>query len=408
MASMSNVKNSYWNWLAIACIAYVIASFFASKGMFIGEHSDGFYSQISYVHDNPYEVRLTALVHWLRYIVVYPFWWLYENGFSPYWQSLVLLLYMAPLLLPVAKDKASYLRLVVLLLPFFVSYRTCLLVVSITLLFYYISFFLSGSGGFILSAALANLSSGVVLAWLAVIVLNRKQVQVEKKAYFFCFFVLGLGLSTSVMQKVSFFDALVSRYPVDQRDSVGTLYNGEVGNKIFTSGISLSEPVVYAIGSASRVVSEVSHLYETLESSIKTSANLDSVTIRSEASAESAYGYDLSFGRGKLEMTDFLSRCENVLCKAVARNTLIVSYKSGRIDRFLVYVGLLLSFTVCLVICLFTKRPESSFFLISLVGFLFEGLWPISFSLASMIFLASFLECNFGFFASDIEERADA
>lgn len=333
----------YATWAALCVLVYLVASLYFSKGMFGLGFSDGFYSQISYLSKHPDEFRLMSLVHWLRYIVVYPFWWLSEYNYPPFVQSVVLLLYMAPLLIVKLGGVSSFLRFGLLLLPFFISFRTCLLVVSITFMFVFVFLSYKKGGWLLFSALLANLSSGVALAWLALFFLNRKSILINTRIVIVSVFVLTVSVSASIIQKFSFFDSLVIHVPTEVVGSSG----GE------SELLVVSKPVV---NSKPMVVPEAAP------------------TIMIGGTAVGA-------------LIEKLSNCsDSFICKVVSRNTFFVSYKSGRVDRLFLYIGLLFLLVFCWIYSFSKGMPEHKFFAVAFVGFFFEGLWVISFILSASIF----------------------
>ena len=206
------VRNRFFRnynlWVAFCLFVYLAASLFYPKGMFDGGLSDGFYSQMQFIENNPGEFNILSIVHWLRFYVVYPFWWLSKNNFLPIWQNVVLLLYITPLFLINTGRVSAYLRYFLLALPFFLSYRACLTIVSITLLYFYISNSNKRGWPLIFSALLANLSSGVVLPWLAAIALSWKSIKVKNRVQLICVLMLIISMSTSIIHKFSYFNHL--------------------------------------------------------------------------------------------------------------------------------------------------------------------------------------------------------
>lgn len=207
--------DAYVVWTTVAILGYLIANLFFAKGMFPAsvyvdvfsaeDYLDGFHSGIHYTDIYPYELNILSFTHRLRYIVAYPFWWLFKNGFSPVWEGFVLLLYMAPALLLRVNKTIGFLRFGLLLLPFFLSYRTCLTIVSITVLFFYINGENKKGLTFLFSALLSNLSSGVVLPYLALIFIYRRVIQINKSVLVFSFCILFGSIFGSLSHKISFF-----------------------------------------------------------------------------------------------------------------------------------------------------------------------------------------------------------
>jgi hypothetical protein len=332
-ANMFSKHSVYVIWVGSSILLYFLASLFFSKGMFYLGYSDGFYSQMINVDNNPTDFRILAFVHWLRFLVVYPFWWLSKNNYSPILESLVLLLYFTPLFMLNVDKRTAYLRFFLLVLPFFLSYRACLTIISITILFFYIAYSNKNNLIFLFSALLSVLSSGVTIPWLAIVVLCRNSLGVRRSVKILSMSVVFISILLSTIHKISFFE--------DLQD--------------------------------------------------KQYGQIEKVT-------ESSAATDLEQVPFKKPMIEAVSCGKDLVCKVLRRNTVYVSYMSGRYGRLFLYLGMMFLLTFSWYIGFINHLPENKFFAISLLGFFLEGLWVISFLFATFLFLGRFLSLERPYF----------
>src|SRR3989338_2304242 len=90
-----------YNYFLVLCIlAYLTVSyFFLEKSMFSLETADGFYQQMRSVADGDMDWDSPlALVHYFRYLVVWPFYWIWLNDYPPILESVLLVVFMLPIL----------------------------------------------------------------------------------------------------------------------------------------------------------------------------------------------------------------------------------------------------------------------------------------------------------------------
>lgn len=197
-----------YKFFALGALAfYLIVSLFMAKGMFSDAAMDGFYSQMRYAANLDNEMHALSWLHWLRLFIVLPFWFSHVAEVPDYVQQILILAYIAPILLVRIEGSIAYLRWLLLLLPFVLSFRACLCVVSITLLYLHVFHNLRSASLLLYSALLANLSSGVVIPWLLTVFVLFGRFKISRWAIGLAALVLVAGLSGSVMHKAQFFGA---------------------------------------------------------------------------------------------------------------------------------------------------------------------------------------------------------
>lgn len=306
-------KNIYFVWAWGCVIFYLFVSLQFSKTMFHYDPMDGFTHNVLQMNQNLFDWYVLWPVHFLRYVTTYPFFWLEQNEYPVALQNILMLFYMLPVLVVKTGSIFRYLRFIILALPFVLSFRTCLTITSITLLFLYIHYPIKNKYAFLVSALFANLSSGVVLSWVALVCMYVKNLEVKRSIVVISFLVLSFCLCFSLGHKFFFFSGL--------------------------------EAVVISEGEGIASVSSIVPRLPVFE-------------------------------------------CNSLFCKAMARNTILISWFEGNMPRFLVYLGLFILYLAIAVYCFCRKIPSFKFFAFAIPGFFFEGIWPISFVLCSLIFIS--------------------
>lgn len=188
-------------------IFFILVAALFNKSMFDAGAEDGFFSQIAYafseITSGP--THPMYFVHLFRLIVALPFYFIYINELPPLFESVVLFLYMLPVL-TYKKNLRFYVSgFIFLLIPWVLSFRSVLAMCAICYL--YICFFDSKRHIFlyVVSAILANLSSGVVLAWVIINMLCLKTIRIRYKPSLI-FFALGCaGFLISLIHKIQHF-----------------------------------------------------------------------------------------------------------------------------------------------------------------------------------------------------------
>lgn len=283
----------------LVLVVYIGLSYLGPREMFSGLDSDGFYSQMSYAADFNNEAHALSLLHWFRLFVVLPFWLSYIYDIPDFFEHVLVLLYFTPIMIAPLKGYMAYLRWGLLFLPFILSFRASLCVVSITLLFLIVFHLRQSRGVLIYSSLLATLSSGVVFAWLLIVLFLFKRILVRRYEFGAALLVLVFCFGQSVLHKLEFFG------------SIEVAPEGVVDNKVAPEGVY----------------------------------------------------------------------------KIVKRSTLYDAYVKGRFLKFYFYVVLLFLYMVSCFIAFKIGAAEFVFMLISLPGFLAEGLWVTSYIGVVLLFL---------------------
>lgn len=193
--------------LILQFLFFLLLAVFFNKSMFDGGTQDGFFSQITYAYDeiSAGPSHPMYFIHLLRLFIVLPFYLIYINELPIIFESIILFFFMLPIL-TYRKDLRFYISgFIFLLLPWLFSFRSVLAMCAISYL--YISFFDSKRHIFlyIFSGILANLSSGVVLAWVIINIFCLKALYIKYKLAII-FFVLGcVGFMLSVINKIHHF-----------------------------------------------------------------------------------------------------------------------------------------------------------------------------------------------------------
>ena len=194
-------------WLASNIFLFLLLNLYLRKEMFSAGDSDGFFIDLQATKSFSWGTMeyLLELVHILRFVVAYPFLWLFENGFHPVFESILLLGCMFPVLTAEFGGKKHLAQALFIYLPYFISYRSVLVACAIAYLF--ILLFSSKRSSYLLwaSALFANLSSGVVMGWLLIVLVNRRELMQRFKLLWLLVAAMALSLSFSISQKLNFF-----------------------------------------------------------------------------------------------------------------------------------------------------------------------------------------------------------
>jgi len=186
-------------------LSYLFAVIF-SQGMFSDGFNDGFYRQVIFLldgeasFDNPLH-----LVHLLRLVVVFPFFVLHSMNCPVFFQAILISLYILPIVLYGRNSSKHHFLLLLLFLPLAFSYRTVLAMCGMAYLFIFLFSYGRRSSFLFFSFLLINLSSGVALAWLAVIFLNFKKTVGTSGFVKLVVFLAGLLFVFSLIHKATFF-----------------------------------------------------------------------------------------------------------------------------------------------------------------------------------------------------------
>ncbi len=197
----------YTLFLSANILAYLLLSMFVfQKSMFSAGDADGFYSQIFYVaNEGSWSTSPLYFVHLLRFFAVSPFYYLYVNGFHPFFESVLILVFLMPVLTARFGARQFFGQAFFVYLPLLFSYRSVLVMCSISYLFICLY---GGKRSYLMLVAsmfLANLSSGVVLPWLLITLMNIKSLSRRYKYIRIAALCVVVVLGFSVLQKIGFF-----------------------------------------------------------------------------------------------------------------------------------------------------------------------------------------------------------
>lgn len=201
------IKRSYL--VILPCLlVYCILAFFVNKSMFDGGYSDGFYAQVAFAFSYMTEgggFHPLYVVHIMRLFIVLPFYLIDLLELPHLLESLTILLYMYPVYKysPVVGYRLT--QLLYLILPFIFSYRTILVMCSISYLYICLNSPKPRYALFLFSALLANLSSGVILPWILIVLLKGRVVYGQYKKSLIVFVFAAAGFLVSVLHKIQHF-----------------------------------------------------------------------------------------------------------------------------------------------------------------------------------------------------------
>ncbi len=198
------MRLKYPFWLLLNICAVLALNLVMKRTIFSMGVEDGFYQQVA--SETSFTGGPLAFVHLARFAVVLPFLMVYQAGLPPVVESTVALLYVLPILLakgPTGRHHWAQPLLFYAIFPF--GYRAVLCMCGIGYLFLH-DHVRRNLPLFALSALLANLSSGVVMAWLFIVLWRHGGKLARHPALLVVTGVLSTGFVISILQKREFFD----------------------------------------------------------------------------------------------------------------------------------------------------------------------------------------------------------
>lgn len=199
---------SKFNLFLIGNIAFYLAicAFFIQKSMFAEGEGDGFYSQIQHIVSGAsWSTSPLYLVHLLRFFVVSPFYYVYVNGYGEFVESILILLFLLPVVIARFGGRRVWWQVLFIYLPLLFSYRAVLVMCSISYLFICLYGDKRSYLKLLISMLLANLSSGVVLPWVMIAFLNYRLLFSRYRFVRPIAIVAIAALGFSVVHKIGFF-----------------------------------------------------------------------------------------------------------------------------------------------------------------------------------------------------------
>lgn len=194
-------------WLILNIAVFLAINLVLRKSMFSVSNEDGFFIDIQASKDFTFAGMeyLLELVHLIRFAIGLPFLFIFEYGLHPIFESFVLLGFMLPVVCARFAGKYYWLQVLFLYTAYALSYRTILVACSIAYLFMLLFSERQSRILFVASAILANLSSGVVMGWLLIAILNRQRFNNYAKLFWTVIVGMFLSFSFSVSHKIEFF-----------------------------------------------------------------------------------------------------------------------------------------------------------------------------------------------------------
>ncbi len=163
------IKPMHW-WVLLNIIVFILISFYYPTSFFSSE-LDGFYSQmLRYSFGD-----ILSGVHGIRKLIIYPFIFLDEQGYSQIFQPLVMLIYIFPIFCMNISKNVKYFSVIILYLTFFLSYRTVLVNIGTYILFF-LTFYNISKKIVLYALILSILSSGTLIVSLFFLFINRKKL----------------------------------------------------------------------------------------------------------------------------------------------------------------------------------------------------------------------------------------
>ncbi len=191
----------------ISSIIFVILSSYLNISMFEHDKSDGFKSQVFYVSKifkGELDYNPLFFIHLARLFIISPFYIIDILELPSYIESLGFILYLIPFCKKKYLNIVGYLPCLFIFLPFFVSYRTVLGMLSMAYLFILLFCHIRSYSLLFFSALLANLSSGIVLSWIIVSIGSLCYLKKSYKYLLPLFLAISSGLIGSLINKFYF------------------------------------------------------------------------------------------------------------------------------------------------------------------------------------------------------------
>lgn len=198
--------NKYNFYLLVSSFLFVLLSVYFNISIFSEAGNDGFYSQITYVVNNIYNTSDYSplfIIHFLRLLIILPFYVVYSLNFPNYFESIIFIFY----LMPFFNSKNTTIKLasiILMFLPIFFSYRTVLGMIGMGYLYLCLFYYKGRYLLLFLSALLANLSSGIVFGWLFSIFTSIKYIKVNYPKVLVFIIIMILGFFGSFIHKYHF------------------------------------------------------------------------------------------------------------------------------------------------------------------------------------------------------------
>lgn len=194
-------------YLVVASVLFIVIASFLDITMFDESLNDGFYTQILDVvkiFEGKLDYYSLFLIHVFRLAVILPFYLVHVEKLPSFLEAIFYIFYLFPILNSKLFKEIGIVRAIFIFFPIFVSYRTALGMCAMGYLFMVLNFNEKRITFLILSALLANLSSGIVLSWILIVLLNAKKIFSLYKELVPVFIIALIGFFSSFAHKFSF------------------------------------------------------------------------------------------------------------------------------------------------------------------------------------------------------------
>ncbi|WP_348688061.1 hypothetical protein [Aeromonas bestiarum] len=189
-------------------VLFVFCANFLNIKMFGQNSADGFYSQISYVSEHINsggDLSPLFLIHTLRLIAVLPFYISEQLELPAYADAVLFIFYIWPIVSVIGAARIkSYLPFVFLFFPLFFSYRTVLGMCGMCYLYIILFYQRKNTTLLLMSAMLANLSSGIIFGWSIAVIGSFKYLKSNYKFFTLFFLLICAGFLGSFIHKYEF------------------------------------------------------------------------------------------------------------------------------------------------------------------------------------------------------------
>ncbi|MFV3352778.1 hypothetical protein [Aeromonas veronii] len=204
MINVSRYKIEFYSF----SLLFVFCASILNIKMFGQNLADGFYSQISYVSEHISsggDLSPLFIIHTLRLIAVLPFYFSEKLQLPAYVDAILFIFYLWPIvsIIGAARIK-SYLPFVFLFFPLFFSYRTVLGMCGMCYLYLILFYQRKSTILLLMSAMLANLSSGIIFGWSIAVIGSFKYFKSNYRFFTLFFLLICLGFVGSFIHKYEF------------------------------------------------------------------------------------------------------------------------------------------------------------------------------------------------------------
>lgn len=232
-------------WLLAVCtiLSLVIIEILGKKLM--TTNNDGFWIETMYVlTHSPVDWEPLNYVHAVRWFAVSPLWFAEFSPMASLLQGMLVIAAAVPLLFVKSVGWRKLFLCVIPLIPVILSFRSALAAYGIGYLYLQVTGEQKSKLLFLISALFANLSSGVVLFWIAIVVFFRGTLRHQGAVFFILLVVMLAGLTTSIQNKLVFFSSKAA-IVTSQRSEAENISNSTDDENINPIGSMVSRNTIY-------------------------------------------------------------------------------------------------------------------------------------------------------------------